>query len=111
DEFLDPDADDARFNPVINYSNSQNNRTNETFNVNGNAWYKILPNLTLKVKGGYRKRTLEANSFYNSLTSRGSPLSTSNTKGVNGSVIYTNFASWVNENTLTYRPKLKKGQT
>ncbi|MFA4867104.1 MAG: TonB-dependent receptor [Pedobacter sp.] len=110
-EFIDSDGNDARFNPIIDYSNSVNDRSNENFNFNGNAWYKILPNLTLKVKGGLNSRTLEESSFYNALTSRGSSLSTANTKGVNGGIRFTNYKTWVNENTLTYRPKLKKGQS
>lgn len=110
-EFMDEDGNDARFNPIIDYSNSVNDRSNENFNFNGNAWYKILPNLTLKVKAGLNSRTLEESSFYNSLTSRGSSLSTANTKGVNGGMRFTNYKTWVNENTLTYRPKLKNGQS
>jgi len=109
--FMDEDGNDARFNPIIDYSNSQNNRINENFNFNGNAWYKILDNLTFKIKAGINRRTLEQNSFYNSLTSRGSTLSTANTKGVNGSALFSNYQNWINENTLTYRPKLKNRQT
>lgn len=111
ESFIDNDGNDARFNPIIDYSNSQNNRMNESFNFNGNAWYKILDNLTFKIKAGINRRTLEQNSFYNSMTSRGSSLSTANTKGINGGVTFSQYQSWVNENTLTYRPKLKNRQT
>ncbi len=111
ESFMDEDGNDARFNPIIDYSNSQNNRMNESFNFNGNAWYKILDNLTFKIKAGINRRTMEQNSFYNSLTSRGSSLSTANTKGINGGITISQYQSWVNENTLTYRPKLKNRQT
>lgn len=111
EEFMDADGNDARFNPIIDYSNSMNTRSNENINFNGNAWYKILDNLTLKIKGGINKRTLQEEYFYNELTSRGSLLSSSNTKGVNGGVSFTNYQTWINENTLTYRPRIGQKQS
>src|SRR5690606_5230531 len=110
-EFLDPDGNDQRYNPFIDYSNSINNRGNMNFSFNGNAWYKILSNLTLKVRAAYRKRKMEQSTFYNSMTSRGSSLTASNTKGVNGSMLNSDYSYWLNENTLTYRPRLGKGQS
>src|SRR5690606_33543056 len=83
---------------------------NMNFSFNGNAWYRILSNLTFKVRAGYRKRVMEQSAFYNSMTSRGSSLTASNTKGVNGLMLNTNYSYWLNENTLTYRPRMQKGQ-
>ncbi len=109
ESFIDEDGNDSRFNPIIDYTNSIRERSNENFNTSGNAWYKLRNDLTLKVKGGINRRAMQENSFYNSLTSRGSAFSSGNTKGVNGAVRFSNYQSWINENTLTYRPKVKKG--
>lgn len=93
-------ANDYRFNPVLNQQNIV--RLNNTNNLAANAFveYDITKNLKLKVSGGINSLILQAVSFNDTLTSYGNAKLSSN--GVNGSVIYSNLNSWLNENTLTY---------
>ncbi len=111
EELIDMDGNDQRFNPIIDYSNSLNERINENFNTSGNLSYKLSNNFTLRVRGGLNSRRLQEVTFYNSKTSRGTSLLASNTKGVNGGMRYTDYINWVNENTLTYKPRLKNGHS
>mgnify|MGYP003574874428 CR=1 FL=1 len=111
EELIDDDGNDQRFNPIIDYSNSLNERINENFNTSGNLSYKFLNNFTLRIRGGLNSRKLQEVTFYNSNTSRGNSLIPSNTKGINGGVKYTDYLNWVNENTLTYKPRLKSGHS
>jgi TonB-dependent starch-binding outer membrane protein SusC len=110
DELFDPAIDpvvsgDYRFNPIISIKNELRESINANLTTNAYAQYNILPNLTLKVSGGYNKGNIDRNAFFNSQTNGGSPR---NANGVNGSINNFQFSSWLNENTLTYKKKIRK---
>ena len=104
---FDPDAQDTRFNPVLDVKNSKRKKTGEYFRGNLNVSFKLHKNLELMIKGGVYNRTWRETGFYNSETSKGSSEMASNTKGVNGTVDFREARSWLNENTLTYRKKFR----
>lgn len=106
---FDPDAQDTRFNPVLDVKNSKRRKTGEYFRGNLNVSFRLHKNLELMIKGGIYNRTWRETGFYNSETSKGSSEMASNTKGVNGTVDFREARSWLNENTLTYRKKFRNG--
>jgi len=110
-ELFDPDIDgsnDYRVNPIISSNNEL--RHAGTDNLIGNAYaeYKITPKLIFRTSGGFRSYLRRNDLFFNSLTYWGNPLSSGGVNGVNGSVIYTQMNSWVNENILTYKTRINK---
>lgn len=105
---FDPDAQDTRFNPVLDVQNSQREKVGEYVRLNLNVGINILPELELLIKGGLYNRTWRETGFYNSETSKGSSEMASNTKGVNGTVDFRQMSSWMNENTLTYKKTFDK---
>lgn len=104
-EFLDPDANDTRVNPVMDTKNSQREKKGEYVRYNARLYYKITKDLELQIKGGIYNRTFRETGFYGSETSRGSLLLSGNTKGINGTVNFRELKTWLNENTLTYNKK------
>ncbi|WP_256009145.1 TonB-dependent receptor [Desertivirga xinjiangensis] len=99
---------DFRVNPLISTENELIAANNRNLTANAFASYKINKDLVLKVTGGMYSRILREESFFNSLTSRGTTLIPTNTRGVNGSIAYTETNTWVNENTLRYKKELKR---
>ncbi|WP_343704688.1 TonB-dependent receptor [Chitinophaga sp.] len=107
----DPDLNDVadyRINPVISSKNEL--RLQGIKNIMANAYidYKITKDLLLKVTGGINNQVGRSDAFFSSLTRNGTPVIPTNTRGVNGSVSYTEANSWVNENTLSYRKTFNK---
>lgn len=104
-----PSTNDYRINPVKNLNNTFSQNITKDLVANAYLEYSILPNLSLKITGGIENRTVINQRFYNSQTAYGSGIS--NTQGVNGSVIYNDFSSWLNENYLTYNKTFKGKHT
>ncbi|RZK68219.1 MAG: SusC/RagA family TonB-linked outer membrane protein, partial [Pedobacter sp.] len=107
----DPDIDennDFRVNPLISTQNELLVSNTKNLLTNAYATYDFTKNLTLRVTGGISSRTVRDDGFYNSNTSRGTSLLPTNTRGVNGSVTYTETNTWLNENTLRYKKELKR---
>jgi TonB-linked SusC/RagA family outer membrane protein len=68
-----------------------------------------LKKFKLRVTGGLTKTKVRNEIFNNSQTPLGSPLTKAGAdNGVNGSLIYNEITSWVNENTLTYANQVSK---
>lgn len=111
-ELVDPDIDgssDYRINPVINLKNELRKTT--TNNVKADAFlsYKINKDFRLKITAGLNKRKERADGFYNSNTTKGTPLIPSNSARLtNGAITYREGSTWTNENTLTYTTKINK---
>lgn len=105
DTTTDPSRD-YRINPLMAVENEYNPLY--TYNFIGNAYfeYKILDNLTLKITGGYNKINQRREIFYNSKSRGGHPYT--NNK-VNGWITNIESTNILNENTLNYNVKLKKG--
>jgi TonB-linked SusC/RagA family outer membrane protein len=105
DDLIDDDINhtsDYRVNPIISVNNEY--RKNLISNLIGNAYLTIdlAKNLKLKITGGMDSRNQRNAFFYNSLTSRGTPLLPVNIFGQWGNVTYTERNTWLNENTLTW---------
>lgn len=110
-ELFDPEefsGNDLRINPVINLNNSYLAGKRNDLLANAFIDYNITPNLKFRTTGSIKSQTRRDESFYNSNTSRGSKLNPNNTLGVNGSIAYQEFNTWLNENTLTYKKTIKK---
>lgn len=100
-------ANDYRFNPV--YSTKNEHRKNFVDLVQANSYleYKIIPDLTLKVSGGYTLNKRRRETFNNTMTYTGYPGSPSG-KGVNGGIYWTDTETWITEATMTWKKSVKK---
>jgi TonB-linked SusC/RagA family outer membrane protein len=107
DELIDPDANDARFNPYISALNEIRTRTTNTLLANAKIDYAISNKFTFTVRGGISKNAVRSEEFYNAQTSRGYPFPDNNL-GINGSTYNAETNSWLNENLLTYNHKINK---
>jgi TonB-linked SusC/RagA family outer membrane protein len=108
-DLLDPDisvTNDFRVNPVISTSNELRQDKTRNLTANGYLNYAIIKDLSLKITGGISNRMIRGDAFYNSQTSKGTPLIPTNTRGSYGIVAFEETNNWVNENTLTYKKKL-----
>ena len=112
DMLQDPDinsANDYRFNPVINLTNIFRQNNTKSTNVNTYLEYQILKTLRFRTTFGINENRLTLNSFNNSKTQYGNPLSFGGaSNGINGSVFFNNFSNWLNENTLTWDKRVGK---
>ncbi len=104
-ELIDPDANDARFNPFISAQNEVRQRITNTLLVNGKIDYNISDRFNLTIRGGVNNSDVKSQEFYNAQTSRGYPFP-DNALGVNGSIFNSSINSWLNENLLTYNKKI-----
>jgi TonB-linked SusC/RagA family outer membrane protein len=105
---LDPDVNalnDYRTNPFINLNNLYRLNNNRNLNANVYLEYNILPDLKLKVSGGFDDVKIISKGFNNSLTQYGRP---GGANGINGSINNTERGNWLNENTLTWNKKIDK---
>lgn len=103
-------ANDSRFNPVITALNQLRNRKNNVLAVNAFSEYVFLKDFKLRVTGGFTQQTNKNETFNNSRTRSGSPLTIAGQNGVNGEISIVDRNSYVNENTLTYTKKINKNQ-
>lgn len=101
-------VNDSRFNPVFTAINQLRNRKNDVLTVNGFSDYNLGKGFKLRITGGFTKQTNLNETFNNSSTRSGSPLTIAGQNGVNGEVSTVDRNSYVNENTLTYTKKINK---
>ncbi|MDP3394603.1 TonB-dependent receptor [Sediminibacterium sp.] len=106
DPSIDP-ANDYRVNPVINLNNLVRENKTKSLGVNAYAEYAIIPSLKLRMSLGFVDNMRENDVFNNSRTQYGFPGSAN---GVNGSITFNKFNSWLSENTLTWDKKFNKHQ-
>ncbi|MFT4093993.1 MAG: TonB-dependent receptor [Niabella sp.] len=99
---------DYRFNPVKEAENELRNRISNVWNTNVYGEYALMPSLKLRVSAGIVNNILRAESFDNSQTRSANPRGATGQNGMNGSVIYTERSSYVNENTLTFNKTFQK---
>lgn len=100
----DPENDnpnDIRLNPVT--TSIHEHSWDKQIRVMGNAYidYTFLKNFRFRSVGSVGFRNLNLERFYNSKTTRGSPLRNSSL-GVYGSSTNRETQNWSNENTITY---------
>ncbi|MBC9929399.1 TonB-dependent receptor [Chitinophaga qingshengii] len=106
DAAVDP-LGDLRFNPLFTVRNELRETASDILLANGYGEYDLGRYLKLRVSGGVTREKVRADVFNNSKTISGSPLTpTGKNNGVNGSVIFTERNSYLNENTLTFNKTL-----
>lgn len=93
---------DYRFNPVLSAYNELRNNFNKRLVANAYAEYPFTSYLKLRITGGINNADWRQDVFNNSKTRYGYPGSTNK---VNGSILYTQSNTWLNENTLTFNKK------
>lgn len=107
-ELIDPgtadDANDYRFNPILDLENTYRKNYTNNLQLNGYVQYEFLPGLKLKVTGGWTYDNRHNDIFNNSKTRYGGPRST---MGVNAEVRRSERLTWLNENLLTYQKNWK----
>lgn len=107
-ELIDPgtvdDANDYRFNPILDLENAYRKTYTNNLQLNGYVQYEIIPGLKLKVTGGWTYDNRHYDIFNNSKTRYGGPRST---MGVNAEVRRSERLTWLNENLLTYQKNWK----
>lgn len=96
---------DYRVNPIMAAKNEFNPL--HTYNFIGNAYFewKILDNLVLKISGGFNKINQRKEVFFNSSSRLGHKYINEKVNATLTNIERTNI---LNENILTYSPKLKK---
>lgn len=105
DDLLDDQVDgsnDYRINPIQSAKNELREVRRKNIITNAYVSYDIAKNLTLRAQFGLNNRGDRRDQFYNTKTSRGTPLLPNNIRGVQGSISFYNRNVWSNENTLTY---------
>lgn len=98
--------DNYRINPIIAMNNEIDDRHNTYFMMNGYADISLPFNLKLRSTIGYSKDNSRNDTFNNSKTRSGNPVTA--TLGVNGGIANDEKMNWITENTLTYKTKFKK---
>lgn len=108
DEFLSLQG----FDPIKTVENEHRVTRTDLLTSNAYGEYSFGKYVKLRVSGGLTKSKIKREVFNNSLTRTGSPLTTTGQNiGVNGSVIYNELLSLLNENTLSFRRSFNKDHT
>jgi len=104
DEGVDP-TNDYRFNPILSLNNEYRKTITSYTQYNGFLEYELSKGLKLKVSGGYTIDGRRGETFNNSKTRYGSPVS--NDK-VNATLSTSERKTWLNENILTYQANVDR---
>ena len=104
DSSIEP-TNDYRFNPIMSLKNEYRKNYTNNLQLNGFVEYEFIKGLKLKVSGGYTYDDRNNDTFNNSKTRYGSPISTDK---VNASVVRQQRLTWLNENILSYQTNIKK---
>ncbi len=108
DNANDPGVDmlnDYRFNPILSLNNEYRSGVTSYNQYNGFVEYEFMKGLKLKVSGGYTIDNRRNETFNNSRTRYGSPISADH---VNATLSTSQRLTWLNENILTYQKVFKK---
>ena len=100
-------ADDYRFNPAKTVRNEYRKTIVDYLNANAGITWEIIPDLKLKVTGGYTINKRRREEFNGTQTYTGYVGSPSG-KGINGGIYWNDKATWLNENTLTYTKRFAR---
>lgn len=101
-------TNDYRFNPYMSLLNEYKKNTIAYTQYNGYLEYEFIKGLKLKVSGGYTVDNRRNETFNNSKTRYGSPISTDK---VNATMANSERRTWLNENVLTYQTLIKKNHS
>ncbi|MDR1811136.1 MAG: SusC/RagA family TonB-linked outer membrane protein, partial [Prevotella sp.] len=102
DESIDQ-TNDYRFNPILSLKNEYRKNANTYSQYNGFAEYEFMKGLKLKVSGGYTVNSIRGETFNNSKTRYGSPVTTDK---VNAQLTTSERKTWLNENVATYQKNI-----
>ena len=98
-------TNDYRFNPIMSLKNEYRKYYINNLQINGFVEYEFMKGLKLKVSGGYTYDARNTDTFNNSKTRYGSPISTDK---VNAQIVRQQRLTWLNENVLTYQTNIKR---
>lgn len=96
---------DYRFNPIMSLNNEYRKNYANYLQFNGYVDYSLAKGLRFKVSGGYTIDFRHNDTFNNSKTRYGGPISI---EKVNAQIVHSERRTWLNENTLTYQTNIKK---
>lgn len=108
DSANDPGVDmlnDYRFNPILSLNNEYRKRNASYNQYNGFVEYEFIKGLKLKISGGYTLDNKRNETFNNSKTRYGSPISSDH---VNATLETSERRTWLNENILTFQRMFNK---
>ena len=95
------------FNPIKTARNELRRKISDVLISDAYAEFSIAKDFKLRITGGITKTKARNETFNNTQTPLGSPLTKAGAdNGVSGSLIFNEITSWVNENTLTYSKQL-----
>lgn len=100
-------GDDYRFNPAKTVRNEYRKTIVDYLNANAGLTWEIIPDLKLKVTGGYTINKRRREEFNGTQTYTGYVGSPSG-KGINGGIYWNDKTTWLNENTLTYTKRFAR---
>ena len=101
------DANDYRFNPALSVRNEHRKTIQDYLNAQIGLTYTIIPDLVLKVTGTYTLQERRREEFNGTKTYTGYEGSPSG-NGINGAIYWTNWVTWLNENTLTWTKHINR---
>ena len=110
DALIDNDiasSNDYRFNPAKTVRNEYRHNVADYLNGNASLTWNILENLKLKVSAAYTSNKRRNEAFNGSQTYTGYEGSPSG-KGVNGSIVWYDQRTWLNDYVLTYNKNFKR---
>ena len=100
-------GDDYRFNPAKTVRNEYRKTIVDYLNANAGLTWEIIPDLKLKITGGYTLNKRRREEFNGTQTYTGYAGSPSG-KGINGAIYWNDKTTWLNENTLTYTKRFAR---
>ena len=101
------DSNDYRFNPALSVRNEYRKTIQDYLNAQAGLTYTIIPDLVLKVTGTYTLQDRKREEFNGTQTYTGYDGSPSG-NGINGAIYWTNWVTWLNENTLTWTKHIRR---
>ena len=101
------DSNDYRFNPALSVRNEYRKTIQDYLNAQAGLTYTIIPDLVLKVTGTYTLQERRREEFNGTQTYTGYDGSPSG-NGINGAIYWTNWLTWLNENTLTWTKHIRR---
>ena len=104
DGLIDTDvasSNDYRFNPAKTVRNEYKRNLQDYLTANGSLVWQILPELRLKISGGYTLQKRRNEAFNGTATYSGYEGSPSG-KGINGFIYWYDTRSWLNDYVLTW---------
>ena len=101
------DSNDYRFNPALSVRNEYRKTIQDYLNAQFGLTYTIIPDLVLKSTATYTLQARRREEFNGRQTYTGYEGSPSG-NGINGAIYWTNWVTWLNENTITWTKHINR---